>query len=147
MNAIEVFRKTALRIEEKVARFEEMLKDPDLAPYVAALKSGKLLMPSSPMTESSVEPRKSAKSKKSPKSIGALGIRDAIRSLRRRLPAKFTAEHVGRELRRMNFAFGPGKPKKSIHKTLAKLSERQEIKRVSAGVGGKPNTYAWHARK
>ena len=40
MNAKEIFQQTSRRITEKLAKFEQLLRDPELAPYVSALKNG-----------------------------------------------------------------------------------------------------------
>lgn len=138
MNSIDIFQRTSRRIAEKLARFEKLLRDPDLAPYVSALNNGKL--PKRPV-------QGARKSGARVKPAATSGIRDAIRSLKRRLPPQFTADDISRELQRANFTFGTGNQGKAIQNTLFKLSVRREIKLVKSGSGGKPNTYTWTVRK
>jgi len=138
MDATEVFQQTARRIAEKVARFEKLLRDPELAPYISALRNGDL-----PQPAAAPVPQKARASEAGARS----GIRDAIRSLKGRLPREFTAEHIARELQRKDFAVAGKKPEKTIQNTLFKLSQRREIKRVKSGAGGQSNTYVWTVKK
>lgn len=132
MNVVNVFQQASRRISVKVARFEKLLRDPDLAPYISMLLKGER-----------PEQRKEAAKKPGAPS----GITNAIRSMRSRLPRQFTAEHVDRELRRTNFTGINGNRHKAIAKALFKMGGRREIKRLKEGIGGKPNTYAWNAKK
>jgi hypothetical protein len=134
MNATEVFQQTAQRIAEKLARFERLLRDPDLAPYVAALRNGEL--PPRPVPAPA------------PQKPGApSGIRDAIRSLKGRIPEQFTAEQIDHELQRMNVAVGARNRDKAIRNTMFKLAQRKELKLLKTGSSGKSNTYTWNAKK
>jgi hypothetical protein len=161
MNPKEIFQQTSRRITEKLARFEKLLRDPDLAPYVSALKNGepqerppqrqqsKGRNSSRPKAVAQKPARKKASTKKSAsqKTGAPNGVRNAIRSLKGRLPANFTAEDINRELRRMKFSFTSRKPVKALSNTLFKLAQKKEIKLVKAGASGKPNTYAWSEKK
>src|SRR5690348_16324245 len=125
MNAKEIFQQTSRRITEKLARFEKLLSDPELAPYVSALRNGVLPEPQ-PQRQQKANGRKSIQrgsaarkstpqnvttKKSTPQKPGAPnGVREAIRSLKGRLPANFTAEDINRELRRMKFGFTSRKP-------------------------------------
>lgn len=138
MNATDIFHQTSRRIAEKLAKFEKLLRDPDLAPYVSALNNGKL--PERPV-------QGVRKSRAVQKPTASSGIRDAIRSLKRRLPTQFTADNISRELQRASFTFGTANRVKAIQNTLFKLSRKREIKRVKSGTGGKPNSYTWIVKK
>ena len=164
MNATEIFQKTSQRITEKLAKFEKLLRDPELAPYVAALKNGELpgqrqqkLNGRKSTTQKSMT-QKSALRKSAAQSVTAKkstrqkagapnGVRDAIRSLKGHLPANFTVEDIVGQLRRKKFGFTSRKPVKALSNTLFKLAQKREIKLVKAGAGGKSNTYTWSAKK
>ena len=161
MNAREIFQQTSRRITEKLARFEKLLRDPELAPYVSALKNGDL--PEQPPQRQQSKGRNSStrkavarkpaikkvstKRSASAKSGAPNGVRDAIRSLKGRLPANFTVEDINRGLRRMKFRFTSRTPTKALSNTLFKLAQKRELKLVKAGAGGKSNTYTWGGKK
>lgn len=162
MNNKEILQQTSRRITEKLARFEKLLVDPELAPYVSALRNGaqperqpqrqqktkgrKPIKPRSAARKSA--PQKVARKRSTRQKPGAPnGVRDAIRSLKGRLPANFTVEDLNRELQRMKFGFTSRKPAKALSNTLFKLAQKREIKLVKSGAGGKSNTYAWTAKK
>lgn len=161
INAKEIFQQTSRRITEKLARFEQLLRDPELAPYVSALKNGEpqARPPQKQQSKArNVGPRKavarkpsvrkaSAKKSASQKAGAPNGVRDAIRSLKGRLPANFTVEDISRGLRRMKFRFTSQTPTKALSNTLFKLAQNRELKLVKAGAGGKSNTYAWGEKK
>lgn len=161
MNAREIFQQTSRRITEKLARFEKLLRDPELAPYVSALKNGDL--PERPPQRQQSKGRNSStrkavarkpdtksvstKRSASAKSGAPNGVRDAIRSLKGHLPANFTVEDINRGLRRMKFRFTSRTPTKALSNTLFKLAQKREVKLVKAGAGGKSNTYTWGEKK
>lgn len=161
MNAKEIFQQTSRRITEKLAKFEKLLRDPELAPYVAALKNGEPQerppqKPQSKRRNSSTRKavaqkpaikKVSTKRSASAKSGAPNGVRDAIRSLKGRLPANFTVEDINRGLRRMKFRFTSRTPTKALSNTLFKLAQKREVKLVKAGAGGKSNTYTWGEKK
>lgn len=134
LKVVNVFQQASRRISGKVARFEKLLRDPDLAPYISMLLKGE-------------RPEQRTQAAKKPGA--ASGITKTIRSMRGRLPRQFTAEHVDRELRRANFTGinGNRNRHKAIAKALFKMAGRREIKRIKEGVGGKSNTYAWNSKK
>lgn len=160
-NAIEIFRQTTRRIADKVTQFEKLLRDPDLAPYVSALKNGvlpQLATASAPAKPSAkVAPATKPVAKAAPvpapakrsavKTGSPSGLRDAIRSLKGQLPREFTAGHVTQELQRKKFPIGGKRPEKTIQNTLFKLSEKREVKRIKSGSGGQTNTYIWTGKR
>lgn len=158
-NAADIFRKTARRIADKVAQFEKLLRDPDLAPYVSALKNGGLPQsattsaPAKPIAKvapASIKPAAKAAATTKPRVVKAgapSGLRDAIRALKSQIPQEFTAGHITRELQRKKFPIGGKRPEKTIQNTLFKLSEKREVKRVKSGAGGQTNTYVWTGKK
>lgn len=166
MNAKEIFQQTSRRITEKLAKFEKLLRDPELAPYVAALKNGE---PQERPPQKQQSKRRNSSTRKaavrkaaarkpavkkvstkrspSAKSGAPNGVRDAIRSLKGHLPANFTVEDINRGLRRMRFRFTSRTPTKALSNTLFKLARKREVKLVKAGAGGKSNTYTWGEKK
>lgn len=114
------------RIAEKRARFVELLRDPDLAPYIAGLRNGH-------------QPTKSFTPPIGFKSGN--GIREAVLSLA--LPARFTSDDVLKALLVAGFKFSGTDQKGAVRDALYQLSKGDEaqLKIVQKGVGGKPNIY------
>jgi hypothetical protein len=121
----------ARRTTEKVARFLEMLRDPDLAPYVAALRNGH---------EHKQSPSPARLDQSAGFKIGN-GIREAVIALP--LPQRFTGEDVLAALEASDFQFSSRERKAAVRDALFKLSRGANpfFKIIKKGAGGKPNIY------
>lgn len=120
---------------EKVAKFLELLRDPDLASLVALLRhgsqqegTGTLFVSAAPFV-----PPVGFKN--------GNGIRDAIRGLA--LPARFTCDDVVTALKQENFEFTSNDPRKTVRDSLYVMSQGDspEFRRVRGGVGGQVGVY------
>jgi hypothetical protein len=120
---------------DKVARFLEMLRDPDLAGYVARLRNG------TPQPEPAKIASKAASFTPPAGFKSGNGIREAVRSLT--LPAQFTADDVLRGLETHNFAFASEDHKSPVRDAIYSLTHGNApvFRRVSGGVGGLPSRY------
>ncbi len=117
------------RRSEKIAKLLELLRDPDLASFAAALQNGKHL---EKPRETFVAP---------PGFKNGNGIQDAVRRLS--LPARFTADDVFELLQRDGFRFTAKRPRGSARDAISKLTrgKNPEFKVVEKGQGGQPNYY------
>lgn len=115
---------------EKVAKFLELLRDPDLASLVALLRNGNRheFVSAAPFI-----PPVGFKN--------GNGIRDAIRALT--LPAQFTCDDVVAALKQEDFEFSSSDPRKTVRDALYVLSQSEtpEFRRVRGGVGGQIGVY------
>ena|ERR1700739_4104279 len=122
--------KVERRRAEKVAKFLELLRDPDLAAYVAILRSGE--QPEPPKGAGFTPP------------IGfknGNGIRDAIRGLT--LPARFTSDEILKALEEIGFPFSSKDHKSAVRDAVYKLTTgtTPEFRKFRTGKGGHPNVY------
>ena len=126
-----VVEQVARRTTEKVARFLEMLRDPDLAPYVAALRNGH---------DHNQSPSPVRLAQPPGFKIGN-GIREAVIALQ--LPNRFTGEDVLAALEATDFQFSSRDRKGAVRDALFKLSRGASpvFKIIKKGAGGKPNIY------
>jgi hypothetical protein len=75
-----------------------------------------------------------------PKPSPVRPLREEIRALRGHLPSRFTSIDVLHKLR--NFPFSAD-PKSSVRDAIYELTKKGELKIVTPGKGGKPNTLEW----
>jgi hypothetical protein len=116
---------------DKVARFLEMLRDPDLAGCVAVLRNG----------NHQPEPAKIASFIPPAGFKNGNGIREAVRSLA--LPARFTADDVHAALEAQQFEFASGDHRAAARDALYSLTkgDAPTFRKVRSGAGGLPNVY------
>lgn len=128
---VEKVEKVEKERADKVARFLELLRDPDLAGYVAMLSNGNHR--SEPAKIPSFSPPTGFKS--------GNGIREAIRSLA--LPARFTADDVLVALEVQKFEFASADHKAAVRDAVYSLTKGVEptFHKVRSGAGGLPNVY------
>jgi hypothetical protein len=114
---------------EKVAKFLELLRDPDLATYVALLRNGE-------QPERAKQPFIAPTGFKS-----GNGIQKTVASLT--LPEQFTGEDVLRALEEAKFVFSSKDHKGAVRDALSSLTrgETPKFRIVHKGEGGKPNFY------
>jgi hypothetical protein len=117
------------RIAEKKAQLMQLLRDPELAPYLAALRNGHQPPPS---TQKPLTPPAGFKN--------GNGIRVSIEKLS--LPNRFSNSHVEEGLTAANFRFGSD-PKRAVRDAMYDLSHGDDasFRIVTRGRGGKPNIY------
>jgi hypothetical protein len=116
------------RIAEKRARLMELLRDPDLAPYVAGLQNGH-----QPESAKPIAPPIGFKT--------GNGIREAVMNIP--LSTRFTSDDVLKGLLAVGFKFSGTDQKSAVRDALYQLSRGNDAKlrMVQKGVGGKPNFY------
>jgi hypothetical protein len=118
----------AERKARKVEAFIKMLRDPDLAEFVASLTAI-----NSNGSGATISGRLE---KQNPQS----GIREAIRSLDEVLPARFTGVDILKELEQRKFPFQRD-GLNAVRDALYKMTRRGELKVLKVGKGGQPNVY------
>ncbi|HEV2322756.1 MAG TPA: hypothetical protein VGS10_02275 [Terracidiphilus sp.] len=126
--------KVEKRRADKVARFVELLRDPELATYVSLLRNG------------SPEHAPGLAAFDSPTAFKrGNGIREVIVTLN--LPDKFTSEDVLAQLEQRSFPFSSKDHKGAVRDALFKLArgEKSPFRIVTKGAGGKPNIYGRRA--
>ena len=109
------------RKSKKAVQLFALLRDPDLADVVEALKNGSAPpKPESPLLEHS-------------------GLRETIRALLPAMPETFTSGDVLEVLLGERYPFGERDAKSAIRDQLYELTKLGEIRVVKKGKGGKPN--------
>jgi hypothetical protein len=117
----------------KVAKFWELVRDPELAAHVAIVRNGHQQTGVVTVSAAPFVPPVGFKN--------GNGIRDAIRALA--LPARFTCDDVVTALKQENFEFSSSDPRKTVRDSLYVLSQSEspEFRRVRGGVGGQVGVY------
>jgi hypothetical protein len=119
----------------KIAKFLELLNDPDIRPYLAMLQNGN--GPSAP-EENSDAPKRTWP----PGFKTGNGIQETIKALA--LPPKFTGEDVYFALKSQGFPFAAKDERGSIRDALFKLTRPGKFlffRIIKKGAGGEPSIY------
>ena len=130
--------------EAKIAKFKELLRDPDLAQIVSRVFSN--VPPPVADNGTSLQPQVQPRAPElRERRYPPRSLRDAIRSLRPTIVKQFTTLDVFKEVEAMQFKCirKDGDLMTSVRAALAGLAETGELKVVQKHAVGHPQVYEW----